>query len=58
MYQTQLQRCQNQIRDLIINGHVPRADDPSKENIIIVQKHKTPANDKFHDLPYYVARIE
>ena len=33
--------------------------DPGKNNIIIiVWKHTTPANDKCHDLPYYVARIQ
>ena len=30
-----------------------------KDNIIIiVWKHTTPANDKYHDLPYYIARIQ
>ena len=33
--------------------------DPGKENtIIIVKKHITPVNDKYHDLPYYIARIQ
>ena len=31
--------------------------EPGKDNIIIVQKHTTPANDKYHDLQY-VARIQ
>ena len=32
---------------------------PGKDNtIIIVGKHAAPANDKFHDLPYYIARIQ
>ena len=32
---------------------------PGKDDIIIIlQKHTTPANDKFHDLPYYGARIQ
>ena len=32
---------------------------PGKDDIIIiVRKHTRPANDKFHDLPYYVARIQ
>ena len=32
---------------------------PGKNKIIIiVQKHTTSANDNFHDLPYYVARIQ
>ena len=33
--------------------------DPDKDNIIIiVRKHTTSANDKYHDWPYYVARIQ
>ena len=33
--------------------------DPGKDNIIIiVRKHTEPANDKFHDLPYYVVKIK
>ena len=32
---------------------------PGKDNIIIiVRKYTTSANDKYHDLPYYIARIE
>ena len=32
---------------------------PGKDNIfIIVQKHTTSANNKYHDLSYYVARIQ
>ena len=39
--------------------YVPHARDLGKDNIIIiVLKHTTPANDKYHDLPYYVARIQ
>ena len=30
VYQAQLQRCQDQIHDLIINRHIPRANDPGK----------------------------
>ena len=44
-----------------ILGHVmfPHARDPGKDTIIIlVRKHTTSANDKYHDLPYYVARIQ
>ena len=36
-----------------------RSCDPGKDNIIIiVSKYTTSANDKYHDLPYYIARIE
>ena len=39
--------------------YVPHMKNPGKDNIvIIVQKHTTSANDKFHDLPYYFARIQ
>ena len=40
-------------------SYVPHAKDPGKDNIIIiVRKHTTPTKDKFHDLPYYIARIQ
>ena len=49
-------------RDIIIHLRtrcVDHARDPGKDNIIIiVWKHTTSANDKCHDLPYYVARIQ
>ena len=39
--------------------YVPHARNPGKDNIIIiVRKHTTSANDKYYDLPYYVARIQ
>ena len=58
MYQTQLQKCQDTIIHMKTR-HVDHARDPGKDNIIvIVQKHTTPANDKFHDLPHYVVRIQ
>ena len=32
---------------------------PDKDDmIIIIRKHTTSANDKYHDLPYYIARIQ
>ena len=59
VYQARLQRCQDQICDLITNCHVLRANDFGKDNIIIiVWKHTTPANDKYHNLPYYVTKIQ
>ena len=58
VYQTQLQK----FRDTIIHPktrYVDHATDPSKDNIIIIVWKRTgPANDKFHDLPYYVTRIQ
>ena len=57
VYQAELQKCQDTITHLKIH-YVPHAKDPGKDNIIIiVQKHTTPVKAKFHDLPYYVARI-
>ena len=39
--------------------YVPHAENPGKDNIIIiVRKHTTSVNDKFHDLPYYYMRIQ
>ena len=58
VYQTELQKFQNTITHLKTR-YVPHARDPGKNNIItIVRKHRTPAKDKFHDLPYYIARIQ
>ena len=58
VYQAELQRCQDTITCLKTR-YVPHARDTGKDNIIIiVRKHKTSANDKFHDLPFYIARIK
>ena len=58
VYQAELQRCQDSITHLK-KRYVPHARDPGKDNIIIiVRKQTTPANDKIHDLPYCVARIQ
>ena len=39
--------------------YIPHARNPRKDNIIIiVWKHTTSANNKYHDLPYYIARIQ
>ena len=52
-------RCQDQIRDLIINYYVPRTNDPNKDNIImIIQKNTTPEQDEHCRVPYYIARIQ
>ena len=58
VYQDELQKCQDIITHLETR-YVPHAKNSGKDNIIIiVRKHTTPANDKFHGLPYYVARIQ
>ena len=56
-YKAQLQKCQDTIIYLR-TSYVDHARDLGKDNIIIVRKHTTPANDRYHDLPYYVARIQ
>ena len=57
-YQAELQKYQDIITHLETRS-VPHAKSPGKDNIIIiVRKHTTPANDKFHDLPYYIARLQ
>ena len=57
VYQAQLEKFQDTIIYLTTR-YVPHARDHGKGNIIIiVRKHTTPAN-KYHDLPYYVARIQ
>ena len=58
VYQAQLQRCQDTITHLR-TCYVDHARDPGKDNIIIIaRKHTKPANDKFHGLPYYIARVQ
>ena len=54
VYQAQLQKCQDTIIHLRTR-YVDHARDPGKDNIIIiVRKHARPANDKYHDLPYFM----
>ena len=39
--------------------YVDHCRNPSKDNIvIIVRKHTTPENDKYHNFPYYISRIQ
>ena len=58
IYQAEVQRCQDTITHLGTR-YVPHLKNPGKDNIIItVRKHTTPANDKYHDLPYYITRIQ
>ena len=58
VYQVESQKCQDTITR-IKTRYVPHAKDPGKDNIIIIaRKHTTPAKDKFHDLPCYIARIQ
>ena len=58
VYQVELQKYQDTITHLKTR-YVHHARDSNKDNIIIiVRKHTTPAKDKFHDLPCYIARIK
>ena len=58
VYKEQLQKCQDIITHLK-KRYVDHVKDPGKGNIIIiVRKHTTPAYDKYHDLSYYVVRIQ
>ena len=58
VYQAELQKRQDAITHLKTR-YVPHAKNSDKDNIIIiVRKHTTPINNKYHDLPYYVARIQ
>ena len=58
VYQAELKKCQDTITHLKTR-YVPHVRDSGKDNTIsIVRKHITPANDKYHGLPYYVARIQ
>ena len=54
----ELQKFQDNITHLRTR-YIDHVRDPGKDNIIIiVRKHTTSANDKFHDLPFYIARIK
>ena len=45
VYQTQLQRRQDRLNNLIINDHVPHVNDPGKHNIfMIIVKNTIPEN--------------
>ena len=58
VYQDELEKCQDTINHLKTR-YVPLDGELGKENIItIVWKHTTSANNKYHDLPYYIARIQ
>ena len=59
VYHIQLQRCQNQIHGLIINRHLSRANDPGKDNIVlIIENPPPPEEDGFYKYPYYIARLK
>ena len=57
VYQVELEKCQDTFTHLR-TGYVLHARSLGKDNIIFVQKNTTSANDKYHDLPYYVARMQ
>ena len=58
VYQAELEKCHDTITHLRTR-YVPHGRNPGKDNIIIiVPKHAISGNDKYHDLPYYVARIQ
>ena len=58
VYQSQLQRFQDTIIHLRTH-YVNHERDPTKDNIIItVRKQIRSAQDNYHDLPYYVSRIQ
>ena len=58
VYQTQLQQCEDTITHLRAR-YEDHARDPGKDNIIIIaRKHTISTSYKYHDLPYYVCRIQ
>ena len=58
VYQAQLQKCEDTITHLTVR-YVGHARDPGKNNIvIIVRKHTTSTNNKYHDLSYYASRTQ
>ena len=57
--QAQRDVYQAQVLDLIVNRHVPRAKDPSKDNIVvIIEKNTAPEEDEFYEYPCYIARAQ
>ena len=43
----------------LVERYVDLCRNPIKDNIvIIVRKHTTPENDKYHNFPYYISRIQ
>ena len=43
----------------LVERYVDHCRNPSKNNImIIIRKHTTPENDKYHNFPYYISRIQ
>ena len=54
----QIEASQNKIAELV-ERYVDHCRNPSKDNIvIIVRKHTTPENDKYHNFLYYISRIQ
>ena len=50
VHQVQLQRCKDQMYHFIINCHVPRANDPGKNKIIMItEKNFTPEKNEFYE---------
>ena len=54
----QIEANQNRIAELV-ERYVDQCRNPSKDNIvIIVRKHTTPENDKYHNFPCCISRIQ
>ena len=54
----QIEASQHKIAEPV-ERYVDHCRSPSRDNIvIIVRKHTTPEKDKYHNLPYYIARIQ
>ena len=56
--QAQRDVYQDQVCDLIINRHVPRANDPGRQHCYIIQKNTAPEEDEFYEYPCYIAKIQ
>ena len=58
VYQAQLQGCQDTITHLRTR-YLDYARVPGKDSVIInVRKHTASVNDKFHDLPYHITKMQ
>ena len=57
VYKDQLQKYQDFITHL--KTHVPHANDPGKDNIVmIIEKNMSRKVDECYEYPYYIARIQ
>ena len=59
VYESQLQKCQDRIQDLIQNRYVPRAEDPGLNTIVmIIEKNSSPEQDEYPFMSIHITLQE